>query len=211
MSRTKRRQESACLQREELETLARHYHRLNSEHEQAHLESSVRRRLEARLIEVRERFDRLLDEWVPDADLREAWRRYLEHRAPEPDSPTPTPRLAFRGRSDAGSTAEVVGDDDDDLEVVVDGALVARIAGKKDFARTDPFARFDLDGLEFAETFDASPDALAALAEFVESESWKDLEPPWSYASELLTDGLVDVNFALTARGRRALARLQST
>jgi len=30
--------------------------------------------------------------------------------------------------------------------------------------------------------------------------------PRWDYASELLTDGLIDVRFGLTPRGKRAIA-----
>jgi hypothetical protein len=60
-----------------------------------------------------------------------------------------------------------------------------------------------LNGNEFIEPFSASPEALRVLAEFSEGEAaW----PPWDHAAELLADGLIDTNFALTPRGRRALA-----
>ena len=42
-----------------------------------------------------------------------------------------------------------------------------------------------------------------ALADFLERGE----SPPWEHASELLEDGLIDVHFALTPRGHRALAR----
>ena len=48
--------------REVLEALAHEYHHLQNEHKRASLESRVRRRIEERLLDVRERFDRLLDE-----------------------------------------------------------------------------------------------------------------------------------------------------
>jgi len=35
-----------------------------------------------------------------------------------------------------------------------------------------------------------------------------DASPPWEYASELLDDGLIDVHFDLTPRGKRATAGL---
>jgi hypothetical protein len=52
--------------REELEALARHYHHLQNEYKPAPPDSARRRRLEDRLLDVRERFDRVLEEWVPD-------------------------------------------------------------------------------------------------------------------------------------------------
>jgi hypothetical protein len=44
---------------------------------------------------------------------------------------------------------------------------------------------------------------LDALADFLGSI---DASPPWTHASELLTDGLIEVHFDLPPRGRRALA-----
>jgi hypothetical protein len=55
------------------------------------------------------------------------------------------------------------------------------------------------------EIFNASPEALQTLAEFVESDHES---PPWDYAAELLADGLIDTHFALTPRARRALAAM---
>lgn len=65
---------------------------------------------------------------------------------------------------------------------------------------TVPPLRFRVDGFEFDETFEASDDALDALAMFLAEES----EPAWEHASELLADGLIDIHFAATPRGRRA-------
>lgn len=50
--------------------------------------------------------------------------------------------------------------------------------------------------------FTASADPRNVLADFLESDE----PPPWDFASELLADGLIDVHFALSPRGRRALA-----
>jgi len=50
--------------------------------------------------------------------------------------------------------------------------------------------------------FDAAPSALRALRDFRASGG----DPPWQHTSALLSDGLIDPDFALTARGRRALA-----
>lgn len=189
--------------REELESLVRYYHHLQNEHKRAPIESGMRRRIEERLLEVRERFDRLLVEWVPEEDLRRAWWEHLHHRAPEPPGPAPIQPLVFRGVSEAGSIVEIRGRKGEELEVWVDGALLERIAGEKDFASTAPGLRFPLNGTEVNETFAARPEALQALLDFLDDGK----SPPWEYASELLADGLVDVHFALTPRGRRALAK----
>jgi hypothetical protein len=190
--------------REELEALTRHYHHLQVEHQNASPESSVRRHLEDKLLRVRERFDSVLEEWVPEEELRAAWRAYLDHHALEPDGPPAIQPVVFRGRSEVtGSIVEIRGTGDD-LLVEVDGALIERVAGEKDFAGTKPIVTFRLNDNEYEEIFDASPEALQALAEFLEAGE----SPPWEHASELLADGLIDVHFALTPRGHRALARV---
>jgi hypothetical protein len=188
--------------REELEALARHFQQLQAEHQNASPGSSARRRLEDRLPQVREQFDRVLEEWVPDEELREAWRAYLEHHGPEPDGPAALEPVVFRGRSGVtGSVVEIRGSGGE-LRVEVDGSLVERVAAEKDFAATEPVVTFRLDGQEFDEVFAVSDEALQALAEFLDGGE----SPPWEHASELLADGLIDVHFALTPRGRRALA-----
>ncbi len=188
--------------REELEALARRYHHLQVEHQSFKRGSTIRRRIEDELLAVRERFDRLLEEWVPDEELEDQWREYLEHHAPEPDGPPPIDPVVFRGRSEAGSEVVVKRRAKDELEVWVDGSLYERIAGEDDFRQ--PIAGFRLNDVLVEEEFTASPEALDTLAEFVADGEWK--SPPWEFASELLADGLIDVTFAVTPRGRRALA-----
>ena len=188
--------------REELEALARYYHHLQNEHKRAAPESSVRRRIEDRLLDVRERFDLLVEEWIEDEDLRGAWLEHLHNRAAAPDGPEAIRPLVFRGVTEAGSDVEVRERTDEELEVRIDGALVERVAAEEDFASTVRPLRVRLDRLRAEETFTASREALDALAEFLEGDE----SPPWDFAPELLADGLVDVHFALTPRGRRALA-----
>jgi hypothetical protein len=191
--------------RETLEMLAHAYHHLQNEHKHARTESGVRRRIEDRLEDVRNRFERVLAEWVHEPELQEAWRRHLQNRAPAPAGPPEFRALAFRGRSEAGSIVEVRrGKGDDEFTVEIDGSLVERIAAEKDF-RAGPSWQFRLDGRVFVETFDASGDAVQALAEFLADD---EASPPWDYAAELLEDGLIDTHAALTPRGRRALSRL---
>jgi hypothetical protein len=163
----------------------------------------VRRRISEKMVPVRERFEELLTEWVPDEEIREAWRAHMHHRATEPAEPEPIHPLVFRGVSEAGSEVEIRWRGRDELTVEVDGSLTERIAAAKDFSTTRPSFRFHLDGREFAETFAAPPEALDALDGFAAGRA----SPPWEHATELLADGLVDIHFALTPRGRRALAR----
>ena len=191
--------------REVLQTLARHYHHLQNEHKRAGVESGVRRRIEEQLLEVRERFDRLLEEWVPDTELQQAWREHLHNRVAAPAGPAAIRPLVFRGRSEAAAVVEVRGKGGDELEVEIDGSVVARIAGEKDFTPVIPTFRWRFDGVEFEELFDVSSEALDALADSLR----EDQSPPWEHAAELLADGLIDTHAALTPRGRRALSRRQ--
>jgi hypothetical protein len=192
--------------REELDALAHGYQHLRTELKNEGPESSTRRRLGNEEKRVRDRFERLLEEWVPDDELRDAWRTHLESHGPAPAEPEAIRPRAFMGvHETSGSVVEVRGRGDDEYEVWVDGSLVERVAAQKDFG-SDHRARFRFDDMEFYETFAASTEALQALADFLAGEGQR---PPWEYASELLADGLIDTHFALTARGRRALARLR--
>jgi hypothetical protein len=188
--------------REELDALARNYHHLREEHRRARPEGSTRRRLEDRLLDVRERFERILEEWVPDEALREEWRRYLDHEQPEPSGPPAIEPVVFRGVSDVtGSVAELRGAGDE-LRVLIDGTMVERIVDDKAFTGNAPDVRFKENDVEFRETFAVSPESLAALRAFLERQQ----PPPWDYAQELLADGIIDVHLGLTPRGHRALA-----
>jgi hypothetical protein len=186
--------------REELEALSHAYRRLHNEIEGTRPRSSVRRKLEDRLVEVGERFERLLDEWVDDDQLRERWREHLHARAPEPDGPNGRAPLVFRVENDAGSVAEVRRRNGE-LDLYVDGALLERIDAPE-LGSPNPGLVLGVDGFAFRETFAVSPEARDALADFVAGDE----QPPWEHASELLTEGLIDVHFDLTPRGRRALA-----
>jgi hypothetical protein len=192
--------------REELEALARNYHHLQNELKRAAVGSSTRRRIEERLLDVRRRFDRVLDEWVPEEELRRAWREHLHYRAPEPPGPAAIRPLVFRGVTDAGSVVEVRGKQGEELEVRVDGSVLERVAAAKDFASVTPGLVFRYDSSEAHETFTASSESLDALADFLDDGN----PPPWDHAAELLSEGLIDVHFGLTPRGRRALAARQT-
>lgn len=186
--------------REELQALARHYHQLEGEHEATHPDSSARRHLEHRLSHQRERFERVLAECVAQESVRRQWLEYLHHRRGEPSGPPPVSPVVFKGRSEAGSILEVRGDQKGELAVEVDGQLVERLpANPMPLTEGHPTV-FRLDHEEFREVFDARPSALRGLRDFLASDG----DPPWEHASELLADGLIDVDFGLTDRGRRA-------
>ena len=191
--------------REELEALVRHYHHVESEHERAHPQGSIRRHLDLRLDHDRRRFEHLLAEYVPDERTREAWRDFLHHRGGEPSGPPAIRPVVFKGRSQAGSVLEARRDPSGELVVDVDGQLVERLEAPTIRTEEGRPAVFSLDGTEFREAFDAGPSALRALRHFRASGG----DPPWDHASALLSDGLIDADFASTARGRRALAQRQ--
>ena len=108
----------------------------------------------------------------------------------------------FQGVTDAGSVVQVRGQPDE-YQAWVAGSLQERIAARKDLSVDKPVLHFRWDGKEIAETFNASEEALQALTDYRDSH---DASPPWEYASELLADGLIDVHFDLTPRGKRAIA-----
>jgi len=191
----------------ELEAHVADYHHLQEEHRRAGPEGSVRRHLHDRLLELEEEFERLLAEWIEDEHVRTEWREHLHHGAPAPSEPRAARApLVFKGRSRAGSVCEIRERPDEDLDVLVDGALVERIAGALDFADGAPGLIFRRDHVEFREVFDVPGPALAALQAFVGDPAG---EPPWEHAGALLADGLVDRDFALMSRGRRALGPLR--
>jgi hypothetical protein len=110
--------------------------------------------------------------------------------------------VLFKGRSDARSVVEVRRDRSGALAIEVDGQLVERLDASVVPLAQGRLAVFRLDGTEFREEFDPGAGALRALREFRAAGG----DPPWEHASTLLADGLIDADFALTARGRRALA-----
>jgi hypothetical protein len=204
VSRRRSPEASTLPLREELAALVHHYQHLHNELVHEKPEGSTHRELEDKLLDIRERFDRLLDEWVPDEELREQWREYIHGRRPEPEEPASIEPIAFQGVDDAGSVVQVRGQADE-YQVWVDGSLQDRIAARKDLSVDKPVLHFRWDGKEIAETFNASEEALNALSAYRDDT---DVSPPWEYASELLADGLIDVHFDLTPRGKRATAEL---
>lgn len=194
---------SSATTRDELEALVRAYRHVHEEHRRAHADGRVRRHLEARLRELDGRFEGLLGIWVPEDGAKAAWRAHLHGDAPEPPQPLGEQPLVFRGLAETGSTLEIRQRADGDRDVALDGRVVERLQGDEPLLEplTDAVR---IEDVEFHETLAASEAALGALEGFVGA---RERGPPWQHAAELLADGLIDRDFALTERGRRALAR----
>lgn len=192
---------ASAVTREELEELVRSYRHLRDEHRRARAEGHTRRRLEQELERVHERFEHLLAA-VPDDKCKRAWREHLHHDAQEPAEPRAVSALVFCGRSVAGSELEIRQRLAGELDVVIDGTEIERLATADELDSTLPGLTFKLDDTEFRETFRTSRAARAALRVAVEEGT----PLPAHLDRELLLDGLVDRNLSLTPRGRRALS-----
>ncbi|WP_437577207.1 hypothetical protein [Sorangium sp. So ce887] len=188
--------------RDDLLAIVHEHNHVHNEHQRATAES-IRRKLEARMLEIEGRFERELAEAIADEALRQAWRDHLHWRGPAPSEPPPVSPLVFRGRSEVGSEA-VAREKAGDMHIEVDGAVYDRRLGL-DLA-ADPEGTVLRVGTlpPFRERFELPAEALDALRAWFERPG---TEPPWRWARELVAEGLVDGHFALTDRGRRALVR----
>ncbi|HKE17930.1 MAG TPA: host attachment protein [Kofleriaceae bacterium] len=189
---------------EVLEQLGRDYHRVQHDHGRAAAHGAARRRLEADMEQIAQRFERVLEHWAADEDeeLRATWRRYFYGGGPPPQEPDVEPPCLFRGEAETGARVEVRPTADGGHDIVVDGAVVEHSAARwrLDAGAGEPLL---VGGLRCRELFDAPAEAVRALGRFVATP---ESVPPWRWARELFDDGLIDGEFATTARGRRALA-----
>ena len=185
----------------ELEQVAHEYRRLHEEHRRAKPRSRTRRHLDARLRQLRHRFERLLAAAPLEEGDRRRWRHRLREGEAAPEATELRP-LLFRGRSDSGSEIRLAAAPDGTVDVLIDGAHVAVLDAAHELTGTAPGFVFVLDDIGFRETFGASPATLADLRDSVATGR----RPRSSHVRELVADGLVDRTLGLTARGRRALA-----
>jgi hypothetical protein len=182
---------------------------VHNEHARASA-TTIRRKLGARLLELEERFERVLTESVPDEALRHLWHEHLHQRAPAPAEPPGVRMILFRGRSEAGSEVvvhEAPGERDaqaGDVTVEVDGAVVNQVRGLDLRHEMEGWVFHTAGTGDFRETVVVSAETLEALRASVENPRG---EPPWEHVRELAADGLVDRHFGLTPRGRRVLSR----
>lgn len=189
-----------------LDVLGRHYHHFAEAYRRAAPDSTLREDLRVRLLALERQFDRLLETHVSELEDRDAWRRWLHGgRLERWPFATPRPLVVFRGRSSTGSTLTLGRLDDGELEVILDGVLVERIGRKAELDSVSGTVTFRFRGVDYHEEFRAGEDAIAAAAvHLAEPER----EPPWEHAPELFEDGMIDLAFGLTPRGRRALTLL---
>ncbi len=190
-----------------LDELARDYHQLHSQRQargQGGEGNAAHRHLGQKMADLAARFERLVQHWVDDAALAEAWRRHLVGGAPQPDGPDLAEPPFFRGRTEAGARIEVRrAPDGEAYEIFSDGTRIARESGPWE-VEAEAMQPVTIAGQTCLDSNDASPQAIAALRDFLARPG---AEPPWRFARELYEDGLIDIDFALTARGRRCLAR----
>lgn len=187
---------------DELDEVAHEYRHVHEDHRRAAPRSRVRRQLDARLRELRRRFEHLLAT-APVTDLdRRRWRDRLRGRSGSPPSATDLRPLLFRGRSNAGSELCLVEAPGGLIDAIVNGAVAAVLDDARELAATRPDLVFALNGLRFRETFGVSPVAAADLRDALKTGR----RPRQKHVRELIADGLIDRNLDLTARGRRALA-----
>lgn len=186
----------------ELNKVAREFHHVQGEHAREGVSGGRRRRQRAHLKELEEKFETLLDRWVPDATEQMRWREHIYRGAQEPHelADIEQPPL-FHGRSEQGSIL-VIRAIDDEQELIVDGDPVARRP-----LRPTMDAPMLHGGSEFHELFEAPPEALDALLDYIERRTDA---PPWGFARALYDEGMIDANFGLTARGRRFRDRRRS-
>jgi protein required for attachment to host cells len=186
-----------------LRELGHDYHHLQHEHHREARSGATRRRLERRMAEEAERFESLVEHWIDDEELRAAWKRHLYDEAPAPDAPRFVAPPLYRGRTDAGNLVEVRPAADGRHEVVVDGAILRHEAVPWHL-EPDLHDPAQIGGLTCHEVFTAPDEAVRALAAHLATPG---SAPPWRHARALFEDGLVGVDFTLTPRGQRRLAR----
>jgi hypothetical protein len=186
----------------ELLRIAEEYRHLKNEHQRMRAEGAARRHMGARILALGERFARLVGGWEPDEERRDAWHRHLQSGTSPPPPTLIAGPLVFRGVRAGGSRIEVRDRGDGELDLIVDGVRAERLRDARAFS-APPGGRIAVGGVACREVFDAGDEALAALRAHVARPEGP---PPWAHARELYEDGLIDVDFGLTARGRRALA-----
>lgn len=184
-----------------LRTLGDRYRHVEQEHQRQPPHSATRHRIATEMQSIQAHFERLLVEWVADDDLRAQWREFLQGRQPAPDAPRLPPPPLFKGRTDAGAVIEIH-PVSDGYDTIVDGARLDH-SGVPWHLDPDMRGSVQIGNHACEETFDAPEPAVRALAEFLAGRA----ASPWRWARELLEDGLMDTELALTPRGERCLER----
>jgi hypothetical protein len=185
-----------------LRQLAYRYHHYKQENKQKGPVSSRNRRHTRDMRELEQAFDKAVERWLPDPAARDAWREHFYHFGPVPPDPQLAPPPAFRGRDETGRTMELTPAPDGGYTLVVGGKPVRSVAASVQLGDQRIHA-VRAEGAAFAEVFEAPDAAKDALTAYIDSP---DIGTPWEHLSDLYSDGVVDENFGLTARGRRLIA-----
>jgi protein required for attachment to host cells len=184
-----------------LRRLGDEHHHVEQEHRRLPARSATRRRLAGKLHDLHDHFEHLLGQWVTEPGLRERWREFLRGGGTAPDAPRLRPPPLFKGRTDAGAVVELrpasAG-----YALFIDGARVDHDETPWHL-EPDMRGRVQIGDHACDESFDASQAAVRSLGEFLSGRA----SPPWQWARELIEDGLIDTELALTPRGRRCLDR----
>ncbi len=187
---------------DQLRELASEYRHLKGEHRREGEQGTWRRHLEKQMEELEQKFETLLARWIPDKESQTIWHNYLHKGGSVPEDDLGRKVPVFLGRSRLNSVIEVRESDQEDYEVLVDDTQVQRLP--RSFSFDDSAHRtVSLVNQEWTEITQVSSPALQALKQYVELSTGT---PPWQWARMLYTDGLIDLNFGLTARGRRLLS-----
>jgi ribosome-associated translation inhibitor RaiA len=201
-ARTRRFQAKLLVSEEELARTVHEYRHVREAHRRARPVGSARRKLEARLLRTRRRFERLIDEAPLGNRERRRWRNALRGSGSMPAVHAAVRPVLYRGRSAAGSELLLLPMPDGTLEAVVDGASTEVLDCADELERTEPGLVFELEGTAFDETFVAPQSTLEELREAIAGGR----APLRENLRELIEDGLLDGTLGLTTRGRRALA-----
>lgn len=187
-----------------LRQLAHRYHHFKQENKQKGPLGTRNRRHTRDMRELEQAFDTAVERWLPEA-ARDAWREHFYHFGPVPPGPQLAPPPVFRGRDENGRAMALAPAPDGGYMLVVEGKPVRRVAASVQLGDQRIHA-VKAEGIAFAEVFEAPDAAQDALAAYVAAP---DIGTPWEHLSDLYSDGVVDENFGLTARGRRLIAARQ--
>lgn len=185
---------------DQLQEIAADFRHLRGEYRHEGEQGSWRRDLGARLDELEQQFETLLSKWIPDEETRKAWHRHFHDGGPAPADDLERMPPVFVGRSEIGSQIAICSSADGDYDLIIDADKVGRAPATllEDYQA----AHIHLVDQDWVEITQSPEPALKALRQYMAAPSG---EPPWQWARTLFSDGLIDVNFALTPRGRRLL------
>ena len=182
-----------------LRRLGENFRHIKAEHQRESPHGATRRRLEADMSEIA---GSLLDPRPVGA--RRGAPRTLAGVSPRTRNRRRIPMIAppplFVGTTEANVRLEVRPNPTDGYDILADGARIDH-GGVHWRVNADMIGVTRIGDFVCIEIFEASGEAIWALGDFLTGRG----QPPWRWARELVEDGLVDSEFALTARGKRCL------